>query len=194
MGHVDLRRLDAAAVVKLLGEVAPPTSDPEVAKQLRADRAGGQASLNGLWRRRASATCTPWSAWPTCRKEPVFLVAPRQGRAADRQAGRGNSCEMSRLPARAAMHGNAAVAGTRGVLARLKTLQAAPRPDLAKAFALAGDTAAAVRVLAHATTRRRVLREMLPRLPDEIGGGSGKMLADGVQWAVLSSTRRPSCR
>jgi hypothetical protein len=27
---------------------------------------------------------------------------------------------------------------------------------------------------------------MLPRLPDEVGGGSGKMLADGVQWASLS--------
>src|SRR6185503_1130693 len=94
-----------------------------------------------------------------------------------------------RLPARAALHG-AAVCGSGETIERLKTIKAVPRPELAKAFALAGDTAAQF-IFSPTDDTRRVLREMLPRLPDELGGGSGKMLADGVQWAVISANAPP---
>jgi hypothetical protein len=82
------------------------------------------------------------------------------------------------------------VAGSPEVLARPTTLKASPRPDLAKAFALAGDTTAQA-ILSPTDDTRRVIREMLPRLPEEIGGGSGALVADGVRWAVLSVNTPP---
>ena len=45
-------------------------------------------------------------------------------------------------------------------------------------------------VVAFSEDVRRVVREMLPRLPDEVGGGSGKLLAD-VRWATLDANLPP---
>jgi hypothetical protein len=187
VGHVDLGRLDAAAVVKLLGEIVPPGDEPNPDPQLvqieqaikavkTGLRAGGMSSLYAV----LSLHHLP--------KEPVFVVAPLAAGTDARQAAEILK-EITRLPAGEAI-GNAAVAGTPAVLARLKTLKASPRPDLAKAFTLAGETTAQL-ILAPTEDTRRVVREMLPRLPDEIGGGSGQLLADGVRWAVLSVNSPP---
>ena len=61
---------------------------------------------------------------------------------------------------------------------------------MARGFERTGDAAVQI-VLAPSDDSRRVLREMLPRLPDEIGGGSGKTLADGVQWATVTLQAPP---
>jgi hypothetical protein len=95
---------------------------------------------------------------------------------------------LTRLPA-AKPIGKLVVAGSAETLARLEKLQPAPRPELVAAFGQAGDSAVQAILCPNADTRR-VLREMLPRLPDEIGGGSGKMLAD-VSWATLSIAAPP---
>jgi hypothetical protein len=48
----------------------------------------------------------------------------------------------------------------------------------------AGDTAAQV-VLMLPQDSQRVMADILPRLPERLGGISGKQLADGLQWAAL---------
>ncbi len=80
--------------------------------------------------------------------------------------------------------GGAVVVGGDTTLKRLAKLKPTPRPEIAKAFAASGD--GAVHVVAVATTdTRKILEEMMPNLPPEIGGGSIKVLTRGLQWAAL---------
>jgi prepilin-type processing-associated H-X9-DG protein len=74
--------------------------------------------------------------------------------------------------------------GSRETLARLKMLKPTPRPELAAAFKAAGDTTAQI-LFIPTEDNRRVLREMLPPIPEQFGGGSGKQIADGLQWAAM---------
>jgi len=185
VAHVDLDRLDADAVVKLLGEVAPPGEPGAQAQVARigqalkalktAFRSGGIHELYAI---------VNLQDFP---KEPVLIAAPIAA-GGDKAANQPAPAEvlqvLTRLPA-ADTIGNLVVAGYPDTIARLKAHRPAPRPDLAKAFALAGDTAAQA-IVSPTDDTRRVIREMLPRLPDELGGGSGAVLADGMRWAVLS--------
>ncbi|HEY7326728.1 MAG TPA: DUF1559 domain-containing protein [Gemmataceae bacterium] len=58
------------------------------------------------------------------------------------------------------------------------------REDLAKAFASAGDTTTQVLLLPTPDTRR-VLSELMPKLPEVAGGGSTQPITDGLRWAAL---------
>jgi hypothetical protein len=69
-------------------------------------------------------------------------------------------------------------------LERLRDRQPAPRPYLAKAFAAAGDTTAQL-LLVPTADARRVVEEILPVLPKEIGGGPSTVLTRGVLWAAV---------
>ena len=186
VGHVDLRRLDPAAAIKTIGDLAP-ADDLDFQKRLGEMEAGLKSMLRAFEQIGVSDVYLVVSI-ADVPQSPPFLVAPVNA------GGKAEEAEVwlhqtSRLPARAVLHG-AAVCGSEATIERLKSLKATPRPELAKAFALAGDTAAQF-VFSPTEDNRRVLREMLPRLPDEIGGGSGKMLADGVQWAVISANAPP---
>jgi hypothetical protein len=55
---------------------------------------------------------------------------------------------------------------------------------VARAFAAAGDTTAQVLLLATPDSRR-VLDELLPMLPAEVGGGPSTPLSHGLRWAAL---------
>ncbi len=182
VGHVDVGRLDAVAIAKFLGDVIPageqhvaPLEELITIFKMKF----GAAGIRELY------AVVNLQDIP---KEPVFVVAPLAA-GSDAKSAAEVLKEWTRLPAAEAI-GNTLVAGQSGTLARLKTHRATPRPDLAKAFALAGDTAAQV-ILAPTDDTRRVIREMLPRLPEQIGGGSGVAVADGVRWAVLSVNSPP---
>lgn len=56
-----------------------------------------------------------------------------------------------------------------------------PRPDLLEPLAAAPPTAIVV-VLSVSDDHRRALREMLPHVPDVLGGGPASELADGVRF------------
>jgi hypothetical protein len=86
--------------------------------------------------------------------------------------------------------GAAVVAADEKTLARLRKLKPADRPELAKAFAAAGDTAVQVIVLPQPHLAR-LTDEQLPDLPKQLGGGSTKPLTEGVSWAALSLDAPP---
>jgi prepilin-type processing-associated H-X9-DG protein len=186
VGHVDLRRLEPAAAVKTLGDLAPK-DDADFRSKLTEMETGMGSMLKAASQVGISEVYLVVSI-ADLPQNPPFIVAPVKA-GGDADAAAEMLFEFSRLPARAALHG-AAVCGAEATIERLKAMKPAPRPELAKAFGLAGDTAAQF-IFSPTDDTRRVLREMLPRLPDEIGGGSGKMLADGVQWAVISANAPP---
>jgi hypothetical protein len=80
--------------------------------------------------------------------------------------------------------GDAVGIGTEATLKRLRDLKPDPRLDLAKAFAALGDNADADLVVLPPADLRRALDETMPKLPAEVGGGSSKVLTDGLRWAA----------
>jgi hypothetical protein len=80
--------------------------------------------------------------------------------------------------------------GDHGTLARARGIQPDPRPELAGAFRAAGDTAAQA-VLIPPKYTARVIEEMLPTLPPEIGDGPSSVITRGLTWAVASANLSP---
>ncbi|HYT90453.1 MAG TPA: DUF1559 domain-containing protein [Gemmataceae bacterium] len=80
--------------------------------------------------------------------------------------------------------GQAIVGGSAEARVHFRDLKAHAHPDLAKALATAGDTAAQF-VLLLTPDQRRVIEEILPTLPDELGGGPSTVLTRGIRWAAI---------
>ena len=76
--------------------------------------------------------------------------------------------------------------GSPAALERVRRAAAAPRPELSAAFAAAGGEAVAARLLIlPSADSRRVLEEMVPNFPAELGGGPMTDLTRGMIWAAL---------
>ena len=86
--------------------------------------------------------------------------------------------------------GDVLFCGSQATYQRLKDRPAAGRAELVEGFRAAGDTAVQV-VLLPPEEFPRVLTEMLPRLPDTLGGVSGADIAEGFQWAAAGLDLRP---
>jgi len=183
VARLDLRKINPAAVAEAARNAVP--DDPAIASHAKevethateAIRALAAAGVHELYAVVSLADVGP-------KRVPVFLVAPL---AADSDAQRALETLQGALHVEAGFtRPRAAVVGPEPVIERLKKLPApAARPEFARGMAAAGDAPLKL-VFAPGGDTRRVIREMLPRLPDEVGGGSGKMLADGLVWAALS--------
>lgn len=187
VGHVDLTKLDVSAMVKTVGELAPQ-DDKDFARRLQSMESEASGALRDA-RRVGIENIYAVVSLADGPKEPFFLVVPV---AAGKEIQHADQLLAGMLRPNQVKEviRNRVVIGAAPVLQRLKALQPVGRPELAKAFERTGDCAAEL-VFAPTEDTRRVLREMLPRLPDEVGGGSGKMLVDGVQWAVLTVNPPP---
>jgi hypothetical protein len=75
-------------------------------------------------------------------------------------------------------------AGNPKYLARLAGMTPDPRPELATALEALGDTAVQA-VYLPPKYFRRVIEETMPELPKPLGGGSSKLLTQGVLWAAV---------
>lgn len=65
------------------------------------------------------------------------------------------------------------------------------RPELAAAFRAAGDSAVQVLFLPPRATRR-VIDELYPELPEQLGGGPSSTLTRGVRWAAVGIDIAPN--
>jgi prepilin-type processing-associated H-X9-DG protein len=86
--------------------------------------------------------------------------------------------------------GDVVFMGSRSALDRIREGRPAARPELAKAFAAAGDAAIRV-VLVPTADSRRVVEEMLPMLPEQIGGGPTTAITRGVLWVAAGIEMKP---
>jgi hypothetical protein len=78
----------------------------------------------------------------------------------------------------------AVVVGREAGLERLRNLKSEPRPEVAPAFEAAGDTTAQV-LLLPTDDNRKVIEQLLPALPPQLGGGKTRVFTQGVRWAAL---------
>jgi hypothetical protein len=184
VAHLDLTRLDAGALApRLIADELPPRDFQRLNRQLQQlrehfTRAGGKEVYYVL----SLADVSPAKA------TPGFVIIPLEEGADEKALARfaGMAFEVgAQLPDRKAIFG-----GSKEALKRLRTLKPTPRPELLKAFAAAGDTTVQVLLLPTADNRR-VIEEIAPTLPPEVGGGSSKVLTRGVRWAALGVDAAP---
>jgi hypothetical protein len=186
VGRVNLQKIDPSAAVKLLSEIAPE-KNPDFDKQLASVEQKAKEVLQTLQMAGVTEIYFVISL-ADVPQQPPFLVAPVKT-GSDAQQAAQLLRSLTHLRASKA-RGGVAIVGSQQTLERLKNVRPAARPELAKAFEKAGDTAFQL-IFSPNPDTRRVLAEMLPRIPDELGGGSGKMLVDGMQWAVLTLDAPP---
>jgi hypothetical protein len=87
--------------------------------------------------------------------------------------------------------GNLLAAGPEAALKRLGgRREPLAREGLAEALKAAGDTGAQV-LLLPTRDQRRVIEEVVPRLPREFGGIPSKQLTRGLRWAALGLDAQP---
>jgi len=86
--------------------------------------------------------------------------------------------------------GDVLFAGSRSVLERIKQGRPDARPELARAFAAAGDRAVQILLLPPSYSRR-VIEEMMPELPKAVGGGPSTVLTHGLLWAAAGINPPP---
>lgn len=128
---------------------------------------------------------------------PFPLIVPL-GEGADANAigqllcGAGGVKGPVALPTCATVH-NAVFAGTNEALDRVRQLKPVNRPELAAAFATLGDTSAEL-VLTPSADTRRVVEEMLPILPKELGGGPITGVTRGLLWTAAGLKPEPEPR
>jgi len=85
---------------------------------------------------------------------------------------------------------DAVFAGSHEAVSALPQLKPIARPELAEALAAASESSAMLVVIPSADARR-VLAEMLPNLPAELGGGPVTVLTKGIRWGVFGVSDRP---
>lgn len=83
-----------------------------------------------------------------------------------------------------------ALIGPSKTLDRIAQVRPQPRPEMSAAFEAAGD--ATIQLLLLPTDDdRRVIEELVPTLPQQIGGGSSTIVTAGLQWAALGVDLSP---
>lgn len=79
---------------------------------------------------------------------------------------------------------DAVFVGSERAWQRIERQEPDTRPELAEAFGAAGDTALQMLILP-TDEHRRVVEQIMPRLPQEIGQGPSTILTRGMLWAAI---------
>jgi len=170
--HVDLTRVDMAAVMDKVRAVARLKKT-----NLAKDEEEVRGRLTGLIKAGARDMYMVFTLADLPARSP-FIVIPLAGDADARAIGK------TFRPDGFEQVGQAVVGGEPATLKRLRDLEPASFPDLARAFAAAGDTTAQV-VAFLSADNRRVIEETLPTLPKELGGNPSTVLTHGFRWAAV---------
>lgn len=184
VAHINLTRIDAKALLDWVAEFGQLYE--EEIEQSQRDLRDWLAELNKAGGKElyliVSMADVP--------KEPPLAIVPLAAGADAQAIGR----VLRRIRTFQSMHfdtiGQALVGGSDETRKRLRGVKPAARPELAKAFAAAGDTTAQLLLLPPSHTRR-VIDELLPTLPPQAGGGSTRPLAHGLLWAAVGVNLPP---
>ncbi len=203
VAHVDVSRVDVEAAFARLVRIADLSKSPDAreiarVKTLAAEWASQFLAAGG----RDIYVVVSLADIPPV---PFLVVVPLRDGADERAirallySGRADGpTERAPEPGRrgrpnteVAVVGNAVVGVSSVILDRVRKMTPDPRPELADAFAAAGDTAAQLLILPTADNRR-VIEELLPELPKEIGGGASTIVTQGLMWAAIGIDAPPN--
>ena len=185
VGRVDLAEVDIEALLELVMTPAPPRGPAREEYQRRVDEI---RDFYGQLRDAGAEELYLLFGLADLPKHPLALVLPiPEGADAERL-----TALIEMLPFEVHRQRKGTIfAGSAAAWERLEQLGADPRPELTAAFAAAGEATASILLLppAHAA---RAIEEILPQLPEELGGGPSTVLTRGIRWAALSVDGPPS--
>jgi hypothetical protein len=182
MAYVDFAKVDGDATLAWLGTLTP---DKRLAARITNARESWKA-IGPLMQKAGVEAYIVLSLADIPNPGPFLVARVKPG--SDRQA---IVDVLSKLPAETCeVVGEMVFSGPKSVLQRLKTMKPTSRPQLAQAFAAAGDAPFQL-LLVPSADQRRVIAEMLPQLPAETGGGSGKAIAD-MEWSAIAVSPPPN--
>ncbi|HVC94407.1 MAG TPA: DUF1559 domain-containing protein [Pirellulales bacterium] len=172
VAHVDVSRFDLGPTFDYMGKVAP-----DMKEELSKAQASAQSVLDQFRKAGGREMFVVVSLADVPESSP-FVVVPLADGAVESALANILPLEAHRM-----LHG-ALVLAARATLDRLASQRPTPRPDVARAFEAAGDTAAQVLIVPTADSRR-VIEELSPTLPAEVGGGPAKTLTRGALWVAM---------
>jgi hypothetical protein len=172
IAHVDVSQFDLGPTFDYMGKVAPDMNEV-----LGKAQASAQSVLDQFRKAGGREMFVVVSLADVPESSPFVVVPLPDG--ADESA----LASILPLEAHRMLHG-ALVLGSRSTFDRLASQRPAPRPDVTRAFEAAGDTAVQVLIVPTADSRR-VIEELSPTLPAEVGGGPSKTLTRGALWVAL---------
>jgi len=186
--HVDVTRIDVDALFAEFFKLVPEAKElpgshaerarSEVNKALQAVLAAGGKNLYYVVSLADFDTRLhpgPFFLIPADEKTDDEKLAALLGGSPFLSASRKEACH-ERL-------GNVLFLGGQRTLDRLKQQKPNERPELADALRAAGDSAVQALLLPPRYTRR-VIEEMMPRLPEQIGAPPSTVLTEGCLWAA----------
>jgi hypothetical protein len=195
IAHVDLSRLDVDPLVDKAVELVRdlvPEAQAEL-EAFRREEKQARAGLKGLHAAfRQAGGKEVYLLFSVAdvdfRREPAPFVIVPLGEGADEKA-LAAMFRQTHLEVQERLR-DVLFVGSAQTLSRLKALTPSPRGEIAEAFKAAGDTAAQA-VLLPPKYAARVIEEMLPQLPKEIGGGPSTAITRGLLWAAVSADPPP---
>jgi hypothetical protein len=182
IGHADLTRIDfdkALAFFKELGKF----EDKEIEGPSREAREWIGAFLKAG----GKDIYVVLSMADIPANEPFFVV-PMTEKANEEELAKllGMGGRMKYLVIKKAL-----IVGNEKTIDRLQDQKPTERPEVAKAFAAAGDTAAQFLLIPTDDSRKVVEQVGPPELPKELGGGSTKVFTRGVKWVAVGVNPPP---
>jgi hypothetical protein len=179
VAHVDLPRIDTDALLNWAVEVG--RLEPKEIEETRREMRGWLADLTKAGGKEMYVVVSLADMPNGSPLVIVPLAAGVKAQAVLRVLNRVKDFEQLHFEA----NGQALLGGSAEARKRVQGERKLIRPELAKAFAAAGDTTAQLLLLPTADTRR-VVDELLPMLPPQVGGGSTRPLTHGLLWVALS--------
>jgi hypothetical protein len=197
VGRLDLAKVNVPEAFKTIARYVPARPEDLASSQEKFSRL-----LKALREQKVSELFTVMSLIDAPRN-PAFVIVPvgtgGDARKVARMMFSGNPDEPTARKNPRGVRGpfeicrplgNVVFCGPAKTLERLKGLKPSPRPNLATAFA-AVEGAAAQLVFVPSKDHRRVIAELMPKLPKDFGGMTGKEISQAVQWAALGVNLPP---
>ena len=184
VGHADLTRVDLDAIIAKLTEYVKG-SEPALAEAKKE-----LGDWLGAWTKVGVRDLYVVVSLADIPGQPPFLVIPLEGDGDGKVIGEAMNRSKHFEHFKFEKIGSALVGGSQKTMARLKALKPDNRPELAKAFKAAGDTAIQA-ILIPTNENRKVVEEIMPKLPQELGGGPISVITRGFLWAAVGVDLSP---
>jgi prepilin-type processing-associated H-X9-DG protein len=190
VGHLDIARVDTEKLTRQL------VADQEDAGELSHAISPWLAALQNAGAKEIYLLLSLSDLLDPAQMPPPVVVPLADGADAKKigqlLCGSGNVKGPMAWPTCATVH-NAVLAGCNDALERVRQLKPVQRPELTAAVAALGETGADI-VLMPTSDHRRVVQEIMPVLPKELGGGPMTLLTKGLLWVAIGLKAEPEPR
>ncbi|MBC8352636.1 MAG: DUF1559 domain-containing protein [Planctomycetes bacterium] len=174
--YVDFDRIAVPDTFKQVAELVPSQS---IRNKINANATSARGMITSM-KEAGAELFVVFSSSDLPAPGPFLIVSTKQGADSEKLL----AAFKEQKPEACEQVNKVIYSGSAAAFERIKSGTSAARPHLARAFAAAGDAPVQL-LVAPAADHRRVIKEMLPKLPEALGGGSSSAIAD-LEWVAAS--------